>query len=684
MNKSISSIFFLLLTILFSGCTKLSYDDVSFVDAATAPEKLSVLFDITQDNSGMVTIYPGGEGIAYYQVGFGDGTQTPAKVESGGKVTHKYAEGSYDVKITAFAVNGQKTEMTQKLTVSFRAPENVEVKVTADPANPFRYVVSASALYETLFRITWGEDPNAVAQPFLEGTEVSHSYARPGTYTIRVVALSGGAASTTVTRDITIDLPLNLPLDFETPGQTYNWLNFDGGNATVIDNPEKSGINNSSKVGKMVKAAGQVWGGSLISLSGPINFSANKILKMNVFSPRVGAKVLLKVENATNGGISFEKEVATTKAGQWEDLAFDFRAINTANEYHKIVLIFDLGTMGDGSANFTFLFDNLRQSNSLDVLGLPLNFESGSLAYDFVNFGGANVSVIDNPFQGAGNASAKVGKMVKGAPEGWAGSFIELPDPIDFSTKKIMKVRVYSPRAGAKLLLKVENKTNGGIFFEKETATTKANAWEDLSFDFSAINTANTYQKVVLIFDLGTPGDGSSNFTYYFDDVRQEEKAADVLQLPLDFESSTLTYSFLNFDGGNASVVSNPVSGGINTSSKVGKMVKGPGGQPWGGAFIELPQPIDFSAGKEVKVKVYSPRVGAKLLLKVENATNGGISFEKEVSTSKAGEWEELTFDYSAINTANTYHKVVLIFDLGTVGDGSANYTYYFDDIRVN
>jgi hypothetical protein len=662
----------------------MSYDDISFVDGASAPEKLSVLFDITQDNSGMVTIYPGGEGIAYYQVGFGDGTQALAKVESGGKVTHKYAEGTYDVKIIAFSVNGKKSEMTQKLTVSFRAPENVEVKVTADPANPFRYLVSASASYETLFRITWGEDPNAVAQPFLEGAEVAYTYARPGTYSIRVVALSGGAASTTVTKSITIDVPLKLPLDFETPGQTYNWANFDGGNTTVVDNPQKSGINTSSKVGRMVKSAGQVWGGSLISLSGPIDFSANKILKMNVFSPRAGAKVLLKVENATNGGISFEKEVATTKSGQWEDLAFDFRTINTANQYHKIVLIFELGTMGDGTGNFTFLFDNLRQSNSLDVLGLPLNFESGSLSYDFVNFGGANASVVNNPFQGTGNTSAKVGKMVKGAPEGWAGSFIELPDPIDFSTKKIMKVRVYSPRAGAKLLLKVENKTNGGIFFEKETATTKANAWEDLSFDFSAINTANTYQKVVLIFDLGTPGDGSSNFTYYFDDVRQEEKAADVLQLPLDFESSTLTYTFLNFDGGNASVVGNPASGGINTSSKVGKMVKGPGGQPWGGAFIELPQPIDFSAGKQVKVKVYSPRVGAKLLLKVENATNGGISFEKEVGTTKAGEWEELTFDYSTINIANTYHKVVLIFDLGTVGDGSANYTYYFDDIRVN
>ena len=80
---------------------------------------------------------------------------------------------------------------------------------------------------------------------------------------------------------------------------------------------------------------------------------------MKVFSPRIGAKVLLKVENLTNGGISFEKEVTTTTANAWELLTIDFSAINTANSYQKIVLIFDLGTMGDGTANFTYLFDDI-------------------------------------------------------------------------------------------------------------------------------------------------------------------------------------------------------------------------------------------------------------------------------------------------------------------------------------
>ena len=60
---------------------------------------------------------------------------------------------------------------------------------------------------------------------------------------------------------------------------------------------------------------------------------------MKVFSPRVGAKVLLKVENLTNGAIFFEKEVSTTVAYTWEDLVFNFTAINTANSYQNIVFL---------------------------------------------------------------------------------------------------------------------------------------------------------------------------------------------------------------------------------------------------------------------------------------------------------------------------------------------------------
>ena len=181
--------------------------------------------------------------------------------------------------------------------------------------------------------------------------------------------------------------------------------------------------------------------------------------------------------------------------------------------------------------------------------------------------------------------------------------------------------------------------------------------------------------------DFGTAGSGK---TFYWDNVVFGGSAvSNAVEIPLNFESTTLSYAFTNFSGGNASVVDNPSKTGINTSSKVGKMIKG-AGDPWAGAFITLDNAVDFSAGKTFKVKVYSPRVGAKLLLKLEHLTDPNINFEKEVSTTKANEWEEITFDYSTINAANKYHKVVFIFDLGTIGDGSSNFTFYFDDIKLN
>jgi hypothetical protein len=675
--KYILSLSILLVTLI--GCTKEKFEDVSFVPAGKAPDSLSVLFEITQDNTGLVTITPNGVGPVSYDVFYGHGPATPVKVDAGKNTTHVYPEGVYNVKLVGYAVNGKSTEMTKQLTVAFRAPENLQVTATIDPANNYKVNVSATALYETNFKVFFGENPNETPVTFLEGQTVSYTYAATGTYNVRVVAQSGGAATSQQIVPVTIVDPILLPLTFESPTINYNWFNFDGGNVTVINNPQANGINTSSKVARMVKNAGQPWGGSFLTLSANIDFSANKIFRMKVFSPRVGAKVLLKVENSANGAINFEKEVFTTVANAWEDLVFDYRTINAAQNYNRIVLIFDNGTIGNGSANFTFLFDDIRLVNSLP-LSLPLDFESTSTNYNWFDFDGGNATVVPNPQSNGINTSSRVGRMIKNAGQPWGGSFLTLSQPMDFSVNKVFRMKVFSPRVGAKVLLKVENSANGSINFEKEVTTSIANAWEDLVFDYSGINSANVYDRIVLIFELGTPGDGSANFTFLFDDIRLTNTFP--VAIPLNFEYP-ITYGWFDFDGGNVTVVNNPQSGGINTSAKVARMIKNPG-QPWGGSFLTLSEPINFAVSRTFKLKVFSPRVGARVLLKVENSSNPSQNFEREVATSVAGAWQELTFDYSAINTANVYNRVVLIFELGTPGDGSANFTFLFDDLRLH
>lgn len=688
--KALQYIFSLaFLLVLVTGCKKEVYDDTSFIESAVAPDQLSALFEITQDNTGLVTITPNGVGGISYDIYYGDGTVVPAKVLPGKNTQHIYAEGVYNVKIVAYGITGKIAEATQQLTVSFRAPENLDFTTTIDAGNNFKVNVTASALYETNFKVYFGETPGEIPVTFLEGQTVSHTYAAVGTYTVRVVAFSGGAATTEGTRNVTIVDPILLPLTFESPTINYAFNNFDGGDASVINNPQANGINTSAKVGRMIKNAGQVWGGSWIGLSSPIDFSVNKVFRMKVYSPRVGAKVLLKVENASNSGINFEKEVVTTVANAWEDLAFDYSAINAAESYHHIVLIFELGTVGDGSANFTFLFDDIRLTNQLPVslLTLPITFDDPAVNYSVTDFGG-NVSVNDvDP----GNAANKVKKTTKpNGAETWAGTTMGagFTSPLPFSaTATQMSIAVYSPAAGLPIRLKVEDRNNNTHSVETEKVTTVANAWETLVFDFAnqatgtaALNLTYTYDMASVFFNFGTAGDGK---VFYWDDVKFLPVNIAGLGLPLDFESATLNYTFTNFDGGDVTVINNPQSGGINTSAKVGKMVKN-AGQPWGGSWIALDAPINFTASTTFKMKVYSPRVGAKVLLKVENLNDGAISFEKEVLTTSANAWEDMTFDMTGINTANSYQKVVLIFELGTMGDGSPNFTFLFDDIRLN
>jgi hypothetical protein len=680
---------FLMAAILIS-CQKIETDDISFVDTAGAPAKLSVLFNITQDNSGLVTITPNGEGAIFYEVYYADGTTIPANLAAGKNTTHVYAEGVYDVKIIAHGVNGKTTELIQKLTVSFRAPENLVVNVAIDAVNNFKVNVSATALYETFFRVYFGDVPNEPGQSFLEGQTISHVYAAVGTYTVRVVALSGGAATTTYTTTVTITDPVLIPITFESATVNYAFTNFGGATATKIPNPQMNGINTTANVGRMVKNAPEVWAGALLTVGGNIDFSANKVFRMKVFSPRVGAKVLLKVENLTNGGIFFEKEVTSTVANAWEDLAFDFRTINTGNSYSKVVLIFDLGTVGDGSANFTWLFDDIRLTNQMPVgfLTLPVTFDLANVNYEVTDFGG-NVSVpATDPTNGANNV-----KMTTktGGAQTWAGSTIGagFTSPIAFTaTRTQMSIRVYSPAAGIRVRLKVEDRTNNTHSVETEAMTQAANTWETLVFDFAtpsigtaSLNLAWTYDMASVFFDFGNNGTGS---VFYWDDVTflATNVIPNYLTLPLDFQSTTYPYPFVNFGGATATVVNNPNPSGINTSTKVGRMVKG-APEVWAGSFIDLVNPINFTVLRTFKVKVHSPRVGAKLLLKVENPTNGAQNFEREATTTVANAWEELTFDYSAI-PFGFYARVVLIFDLGTAGDGSANFTYYFDDIRLN
>ncbi|WP_130735216.1 hypothetical protein [Flavobacterium sp. J27] len=514
MNK-IKIVIGLLVLALFIGCA--NDDDTLNLDSISAPKNIAALMTIKQDNSGKVTILPTGQGVSQYEIYFGDGTADPAYVNPGASVQHVYAEGTYQVRIVGVTLDGKRTETTQELTVSFIAPENLDVVIAHVPGNNLAITVQATADYETFFQVYFGEDPNQVPVDFMQGETVNFSYATVGTYTVRVVALSGGVATTEYTEDVTITNPVLLPITFESATLSYDFASFGGANTVVVANPSVDANNGSATVARLTKSNGsEVWAGSLIELGEPIDFSTMQKIKIKSWAPQAGIVVKMKLENLLDSNINVEVDATNTVANAWEELVFDFSGVNNGNNYQRVVIFYDFGNTGTGA---DYYFDDIELTSGAPSVVLPLDFESATLTYSFDNFGGANTVVDNNPDATGINASSKVGKLVKAnGAETWAGSFIELGSPINFATMQKIKMKVWSPQAGIVVKLKLENLANGAtINTELDATTTQSNTWEELTYDFTGINNANNYQRVVVFFDFGNAGTGAS---YYFDDIQ--------------------------------------------------------------------------------------------------------------------------------------------------------------------
>lgn len=345
-------------------------------------------------------------------------------------------------------------------------------------------------------------------------------------------AFAGGLSVTkdftyTVGNDCGIIIPegLKLPIDFE--AATYDFVDFSGGTATVIANPHSSGLNTSANVAQMVRNVGDVWAGSKLVLGSKLDLSTKSGFSMKVYSARAGVPVTLKLELSTNGGVNAEVSAVTTVANEWETLTWDFTG-KSSNTYDALTFLFDLNSVGDGSANSTFLFDDIEQidvSGGLTQVDLPVTFESSTVNYKLIDFGG-NASVLGADPENAANTVAITTKGA--ASETWAGTTIgtdlgfKTVIPFTALLTKI-SVKVYSPAAGIPVRLKVEDHANNGITAETEAITTLANAWETLIFDFSNVaagtnpfNLSSKFDKMSIFFNFGTPGAGE---IYYFDDV---------------------------------------------------------------------------------------------------------------------------------------------------------------------
>ena len=330
---------------------------------------------------------------------------------------------------------------------------------------------------------------------------------------------------------------------FDSPTINYVLIGFGGAEDSQVVADPVGGTNKVARVRRAATAetfAGTVFGTNGQTV-GPIPFdAANTRISVRVYSPAAGIPVRLKAEDAANSARSVETEALTTKANAWETLTFDFAnpapgtpALNPSFNYDRLIIFFNFGRTGAAAGAQTYYFDD---ATFIGGGGLPvgefsdLTFDSTGVVYTLTGFGGAEDASLQPDPTSATNTVVRINRST--TAETFAGTVVSTGPSltvgtVPFSTTNTrMSVRVYSPAAGIPVRLKLEDAADPTRSVETEALTTKANAWETLTFDFAnqvpgtaALNLSYKYNRLIIFFNFGKTGAAAGAQTYYFDDV---------------------------------------------------------------------------------------------------------------------------------------------------------------------
>ncbi len=508
-----------------------------------------------------------------------------------------------------------------------------------------------------------------------------------GTYKVNLKATSVSGASATFEDTIIISIPnpITLPVTFDEPNVNYSVASFNGASFDIVDNPDVSGSNDkASKVGAITNS-GAAFEGINFDLGTQLDLTTDKTIQMNFWSDSP-VDVLLKLEQGTGPDI----EVTTGHGGTgWELISFDF---NSSNKYVRMTIFVD----GPGTKAGTFYIDDIAQietppkpceeetTQSFDAADFNLTFQTDP--GDKISSFDAALTTVQNPdTDNLVNNSCQVGQIDRNGGALFANNQIDFNEKFDFNNNSGFKMKVWSPVAGTNVLVKLEDKTNSNINTEIGAKTTTANAWEELTFDFSS-EQSGKYDKIIFFFELNT----NTTQTYFIDDFKlyksDDGGGADCTAETVEsISAADLNMTFLtdqtpNFieDGADFEWIDNPdVANSVNSSCKVGQITK-LGNNPWDNNQFDLDGKLDFNANDGLKIKVWSARANTEVRIKLEEIGNPGNNTEQFLITSVTSGWEELTFPFAAENS-NKFNKIVIFFDL----NANNTDTYYFDDLKL-
>jgi hypothetical protein len=380
-------------------------------------------------------------------------------------------------------------------------------------------------------------------------------------------------------------------------------------------------------------------------------------MTLRVWSPDAGIPVRLKLEEHADNTHTVETEATTTLAGEWETLTFDFSnqasgtaALNLAYAYDKASVFFNFGTTGAIAGEKIYYFDDL------DFDGTVVEPVSRTITFQ-VDMNNSGVTFTQMNLSGSFND--------------WCGDCAPMSD---------------------------ENAD--GVW--EYTTTLLDGTYE---YKFSYDNWAGSEQLADGSCTINTGGFVNRSLVVSADAVLPVVcfarcVACDVVELvqmdlPVTFDLLGTEYGLIGFGGAdNSTIVEDPTQMG----NMVAKVVKSATAELWAGTTITAPaqlgllNPVPFTATQtRMTLRVWSPDAGIPVRLKVEDHANSSRTVETESTTTLAGQWETLTFDFSneasgtaALNLTYAYDKASVFFNFGTTGAIAGEKIYYFDDLAFD
>lgn len=232
------------------------------------------------------------------------------------------------------------------------------------------------------------------------------------------------------------------------------------------------------------------------------------------------------------------------------------------------------------------------------------------------------------------------------------------------------------------------NETSGSVTIA--AADLVSNGWGSYDIplgEFTGLGQRNALGLLFFISNSTVSNIYVDNIYYYKEVVdptdNVDDSGAAQVELPVGFESTSLTYDIGVFGGADSAVEANPDPTGINPTSTVLRSTKTNGAEFFAGTTLQLDAPVDFSSSQKFRMKVWSPKAGIPVRIKLENSANAAQFVELDANTTTTNQWEELEWDFSNTNFNMAPLDIVVIFFEfipATTGDGS---TYYCDDLKI-